>query len=220
MSMFRDQGFELLEGFVDQDELAPLFEELEDLTIDKGGIRNAEKRYASVNDLVYSPKLMQKATDYLGGQVSVARVILFDKNPDANWLVTWHQDKTVAVSRQHDSPGWNAWSIKDETHHAHPPEEVMNDTVTFRVHLDQATEANGCLKVIPGSHQDGFLDQAVVSQIAQYSEPVFCEANAGDVLVMSPLLLHASSKAVEPRPRRILHIEYSSYPLPSGVCWA
>jgi hypothetical protein len=39
---------------------------------------------------------------------------------------------------------------------------------------------------------------------------VDCVTAAGGVVAMRPLTLHASSKAVEDRPRRVLHFEYAS----------
>jgi len=39
------------------------------------------------------------------------------------------------------------------------------------------------------------------------------------VILMRPLLLHASSAATEPRRRRVVHLEYAAGPLPGGVEW-
>ena len=40
------------------------------------------------------------------------RVLYFDKNPDANWAVPWHQDRTIAVAQRIDVPGYDMWSVK------------------------------------------------------------------------------------------------------------
>jgi hypothetical protein len=40
-------------------------------------------------------------------------------------------------------------------------------------------------------------------------EPVTCVAPRGGVVVMRPLLIHASSKVLSDEPRRVLHIEYA-----------
>jgi hypothetical protein len=39
--------------------------------------------------------------------------------------------------------------------------------------------------------------------------PVECLAASGGVVAMRPLIVHASSKANDDRPRRVLHIEYA-----------
>lgn len=36
---------------------------------------------------------------------------------------------------------------------------------------------------------------------------------------MRPLLLHASSPALAPAHRRVLHLEYAAAPLPPGLEW-
>ncbi|MBT7442601.1 MAG: hypothetical protein HN790_01375 [Methylococcales bacterium] len=56
-------------------------------------------------------------------------------------------------------------------------------------------------------------------QIVDNSEIIDCNANPGDVLLMSPLLFHSSRKATEPSHRRIIHIEYSAMSLPVPMEW-
>jgi hypothetical protein len=41
----------------------------------------------------------------------------------------------------------------------------------------------------------------------------------GGVLLMRPLLLHASSASQVPRHRRVLHIEWAAQELPGGLQW-
>ena len=48
---------------------------------------------------------------------------------------------------------------------------------------------------------------------------VTCEVAAGGLLVMRPLLMHASSAATVPGQRRVIHIEFANTDLPSGVEW-
>jgi hypothetical protein len=46
-----------------------------------------------------------------------------------------------------------------------------------------------------------------------------CSANAGDVLVMRPLLLHRSSASSLPTRRRVLHFDYAIGDLADGLKW-
>ncbi len=103
--------------------------------------------------------------------------------------------------------------------HVQPPLEVLDEMVTIRVHLDPATVANGCLKVIPGSHRIGLIDAGRVHEHVREDAAVYCESRLGGAVVMRPHILHASEKSVASDPRRILHFEYSSYTLPDGVAW-
>lgn len=217
-----EDGYEVLAEFLTKEQLYCVNEELQsvNLPITTGGIRNAEKKLSSIGKLSKSKYLVETAEKYLPSTPSLVRAILFNKTTDYNWLVAWHQDRTVAVSKKFADPKWGPWSIKDETYHVQPPIEVLNEMVTLRIHLDSTNQENGCLRVLPKSHDLGLLDQAAIHNYVDTHSLVLCEAKAGSALVMRPHLLHASSKATQPSQRRVLHLEYSSYRLPSGVAWA
>jgi hypothetical protein len=46
-----------------------------------------------------------------------------------------------------------------------------------------------------------------------------CEATAGDALLLRPLILHASRKAISAKPRRVIHLEFSAVSLPDPLRW-
>ena len=215
-------GFELHTNFLAEQAVRSINAEIEALAsaVAKHGIRNAEKKLSSVGKLVTSPLFVEKASCYVSGTPIVARVILFDKTPDKNWLVTWHQDKTISVNNKQAIDGWGPWTIKDGVHHVQPNNAVLDNMITLRVHLDDANERNGCLKVIPNTHRLGILKQIEIDEIVQGTTAHICEAECGDLLVMKPLLLHSSSKGCSPKRRRILHVEYSGSTLPHGLEWA
>ncbi len=219
MNEFLTAGFEILQRVLSDAELTQLKAELDQVVPDKakGGIRNADKKYSAVARLASSRKILDLAKNYIGDGPSLVRSILFDKNEINNWLVTWHQDKTIAVSDKVEIKDWGPWSIKDGIFHVQPPIEVLDKMVTFRIHIDTATEDNGCLRVLPGSHRYGVLGADALRSVATETSPFACEAVAGDVLVMKPHIVHSSSKAVSPSRRRVIHLEYSSYVLPAGL---
>jgi hypothetical protein len=177
--------------------------DLESEKLRKYGVRNLEKRFDSISALARSANLLSIAGSLLNARVSLVRALFFDKTPDKNWFVTWHQDKTVALNRQAAIEGWGPWSIKDGVHHVQPPLPVLNKMVTFRLHIDAADEDNGCLWVV------------VKARVA-----IPCVVEAGDAVIMRPHLLHSSRKAKRPNHRRVIHLEYSSYELPDGIQWA
>jgi ectoine hydroxylase-related dioxygenase (phytanoyl-CoA dioxygenase family) len=149
----------------------------------------------------------------------LVRAIFFDKNPEANWSVPWHQDLAIAVEKQIETPGFTGWSVKDGTLHVHPPEEVLANMITMRLHLDDCDAGNGALKVIASSHLAGKIPSNEISRWAGEKEQTVCEVSKGGVLLMRPLLLHSSSPAESPRHRRVLHIEYATQELPNGLKW-
>jgi hypothetical protein len=63
--------------------------------------------------------------------------------------------------------------------------------------------------VIAGSHAAGVLTDAQVNNYARRHPSTTCPVPRGGVLAMRPLIMHASSKAQDESPRRVLHIEYA-----------
>ena len=220
--MLRPKGYVFIHDFLSDEELNVLREDISQtpLPISKGGIRHADKKFSTIKAFIHSNKVQSIARTYLGTNPHLVRAILFNKTESNNWSVAWHQDKTIAVSQRFAHPDWGPWSIKEGVHHVHPPIDVLNQMITFRIHLDDTNEANGCLKIIPSSQQKGILKQSTIKQLVQNEKPYVCEGKAGSVLIMRPHLLHSSNKASHPSQRRILHLEFSSYELPPGTSWA
>ncbi|HTG55511.1 MAG TPA: hypothetical protein VL943_04555, partial [Niabella sp.] len=55
---------------------------------------------------------------------------------------------------------------------------------------------------------------------AQNSIPYICDVDACGIQIMTPLLLHASSKATSQKHRRVIHLEFNTMELPGGLTWA
>lgn len=219
---FSQQGFELVQNFLSKEQLASFESEFQDLALEKscGGIRSAEKWFSSVREFVGSDYAISQAKNYLNGSPQFVRAIVFNKTPENNWLVALHQDKTVALANKISDPSWGPWSTKSGVLHVQPPLEVLEAMVTFRIHIDETSEENGCLSVVPRSHKLGIISTAEIASISEQSNQVLCPAPAGSALVMRPHVLHSSSKASAPSKRRVLHVEYCSYKLPSETSWA
>jgi ectoine hydroxylase-related dioxygenase (phytanoyl-CoA dioxygenase family) len=145
--------------------------------------------------------------------------LLFDKTPDANWKVAWHQDLTIAVRERIDVPGYGPWSVKGGVVHVQPPTAVLEQMLAVRVHVDACGPENGPLRVLPGSHREGRLSQSEVDLRVKEGEPVRCAIARGGVLAFRPLLLHSSSQAAEPARRRVVHFEFAAAELSGGLAW-
>ena len=63
------------------------------------------------------------------------------------------------------------------------------------------------------------MSSSKILTIVSNSQAIECTANSGDVLLMNPLLFHASRKATQPTHRRIIHLEYSAMALPPPMEW-
>lgn len=147
------------------------------------------------------------------------RAIYFNKSPDANWLVPWHQDLTIAVCSRADVPGFGPWSVKDGIPHVQPPVEMLKRMLTVRLHLDDCDATNGALRVLRGSHHSGLLSAERIQELRAKQSEIVCRLSAGDALLMRPLLLHASGRLQSNRQRRVLHIEYAGFSLPERLEW-
>lgn len=65
----------------------------------------------------------------------------------------------------------------------------------------------------------GSLTKIEIDSLVKSEVSVECEANAGDMLIMRPLILHASSKAKFPKHRRVIHLEFNGYDLSNDIYW-
>jgi ectoine hydroxylase-related dioxygenase (phytanoyl-CoA dioxygenase family) len=182
-------------------------------------IRNLFDASPSIRRLVDNSTLPEFVKAILGQDAFVTRAILFDKSAGANWSVPWHQDTTIAVRDRVEAPGFGPWSLKEGIDHVQPPAGVLEGMITARIHLDPCDEHNGALKVIAGSHRKGILDNQRLLDIRSWHEEVICPVRAGGALFMRPLLLHASSRAVNMTRRRVIHLEFARNPLTHGLEW-
>lgn len=173
----------------------------------------------AVAALARSSRLFDILRPHFPSEPFPVRAIYFDKSSEANWLVPWHQDLTLAVRSRVEVPGFGPWSTKDGIPHVQPPVALLEQMLSVRLHLDEADASNGALRVLPGSHRLGRLSAEQITELRIRQAEELCTACAGDALLMRPLLLHASSRSVSPRHRRILHIEYAAFELPPGLNW-
>lgn len=182
------------------------------------GIRNVLNVLPVARELSNSPLIRSFVSPMLGVNAQVVRGIYFDKPEEANWKVPWHQDLTIAVRQRRNVPGYGPWSIKGGIPHVQPPVSILENILTVRLHLDDTGESNGALRVKPGSHKYGRLSPRDVELWKPRRDGVVRVAKGG-VMLMRPLLLHASSAAQNPQHRRVLHFEFSSSDLPDGLEW-
>jgi hypothetical protein len=173
----------------------------------------------SVAALARSERLLDLVRPHLSSEPFPVRAIYFDKSSEGNWLVPWHQDLTLALQSRVDVSGFGPWSVKEGIPHVQPPVELLEQMLIVRIHLDNADESNGALRVLPGSHRLGRLSAENIQKLRAQEPEHLCTARAGDALLMRPLLLHASSRSTSAKHRRVLHIEYAAFPLPAELHW-
>lgn len=173
----------------------------------------------AVRELAQSDTLRQWIVPILGAKAMAVRGILFDKTPQANWNVVWHQDKTIAVRQRVEAEGFGAWTEKAGVTHVQPPAAIMEQMLSLRLHLDFCPVENGALRVLPGTHTRGILSADAIAALREHVKEVSLPVERGGVLLMRPLLLHSSSPSCLPQHRRVIHLDYACADLPAGLEW-
>jgi ectoine hydroxylase-related dioxygenase (phytanoyl-CoA dioxygenase family) len=212
MNSLRREGFEIVPKFVPEKTIYQLGVSLNEVSArrSRAGIRNA-LRVPAVHSLANDEKLVTLARHALGDGAIPFRATLFDKSPDSNWLVVWHQDTALPLRERKDVHGWGPWSVKEGVICAHAPALALEQVLAIRVHLDNSNNENGPLRVLPRSHTMGVLTDDAIHDLSVNTPAVDCYVPSGGIVLMRPLTVHASSKAkAKEARRRVLHIEYAA----------
>lgn len=144
------------------------------------------------HDVLWNPAFVMAAFQLLGGRaVRFWHDQLFCKPARHGGVVAWHQD-------------YSYWTRTIPMQH-----------LTTWVGLDDASEENGCLQYIPGSHRWGLLDKPALTgemegmkaylnseQADALQNPLPIEMAKGHATFHHPLLVHGSFENLSERPRR------------------
>lgn len=187
-------------------------------TADLFAIRRFFGEVPEVLPLVMNDRLKAVVCKLFGSDYFVVKSIYFDKPGNSNWFVAYHQDLTIAVKEKQPTDGYTKWTVKQGQYAVQPPLEVLENIYTVRIHLDDTDADNGALKVIAALHNKGIYRPENIDWENECEH--ICEVPAGGVMIMKPLLLHASNRTINNNNRRVIHIEFSSLTLPDELQWA
>ncbi|WP_118952476.1 phytanoyl-CoA dioxygenase family protein [Taibaiella helva] len=222
-----DKGYLVLDNILNAEACGAITEVIDRATAagtafrrsrDLFAIRHVFTELPGLTSLVLTPALKKIVHDYAGPDYFISKTIYFDKPATSNWFVAYHQDLTIAVDQRTEAPGYDPWTRKDEQFAVQPPVALLERNLTLRIHLDDTDETNGTLRVVPGSHRKGIYRPETIDWSREREE--ICAVPAGGVMLMRPLLLHASSRSTAEKRRRVLHLECSNAVLPEGMDWA
>ena len=158
-------------------------------------VKLPHKRDPYVWDLIRNSKMTEVLTDLLGPHTNLLTSKLNTKAPGGGRAVEWHQD----------------WAFYPHTN---------DDMLAFGVFLEDVTEENGPLEVLPGSHKgeihglwhNGIFTGAVTQDVADESQSkaVVCTGKAGSVCLMHTRLLHGSTPNLSRQSRTLFICVYSA----------
>jgi ectoine hydroxylase-related dioxygenase (phytanoyl-CoA dioxygenase family) len=210
LDIVRDEGCGLIPDVFAPSEIQSLLSRLDEegLPRTRAGVRHA-MRSPTVAKIANDPRMLDIARKILGIEAIPFRATLFEKLPDSNWLVAWHQDTALPLRTRVEAMGWGPWSIKDGVNYSHAPAKALERVVALRLHLDHSNLDNGPLRILPGTHTEGVLTDDEILSFATRRASVDCLMPKGGVIAMRPLVIHASSKSQNDKPRRVLHIEFA-----------
>ncbi|MDH3535857.1 MAG: phytanoyl-CoA dioxygenase family protein, partial [Gammaproteobacteria bacterium] len=133
--------------------------------------------------------------DLIGPNVKYHHSKVNSKLPGSATVVKWHQDFPF-------------------TPHSN------DDLVTALLMVDEITDENGPLQVLPGSHRgeiydlwrDGVFTGAVDDEVSRrcLENAVTCTGSAGSLCLMHTRLLHGSAPNLSARPRTLFIVVYSA----------
>lgn len=224
------EGFKIIENIYDDFEIESIISMIDILTEsnsqkstfrksdDLFAIRQFHKELPNILPKIFNQKLNKFIVDNFGKDYFITKSIYFDKPEKSNWFVSYHQDLTISVNKKAEIKGYQNWTNKQNQFAVQPPIEILERNFTIRIHLDKTTCENGALKVLNKSHKKGIYRTENI-KIENEIETI-CEVEKGGIMIMKPLLFHASNKTTNNERRRVIHVEFSNLELPNEIEWS
>lgn len=156
-------------------------------------IKNPIAQHEIYDQTLRHPGILDRVEQLIGPGVRRQNTKLNMKEPDHGSAVEWHQD----------------WAFYPHTN---------DDVLAVGVCLDDMTEENGCMLMVPGSHtgelyshhENGVFVGAVSAPDFEPGETAKCLVRAGGITIHHARTLHASTPNHSANPRRLLLFEYCS----------
>lgn len=227
LNSFNQNGFGIIENIYSENEVTSILQEIESSKQSSKNFRKDKELFAvrsvlheipKLKKLIFNKKLTEIIEKIGDKTYFVVKSIYFDKPATSNWVVPYHQDLTINLSEKIITDSFSNWTSKHNQVSAQPPISILENIFTIRIHLDDTTQENGAVKIIPRSHLKGII-QLTNNEIDK-NEEFICEVSKGSIMLMKPLTLHASTRTTNNKRRRVIHIEFSNQKLPNNLQWS
>ncbi|WP_064967435.1 phytanoyl-CoA dioxygenase family protein [Tenacibaculum ovolyticum] len=180
-------------------------------------IRQLVNRIPEVQEVVFENKEFKELYSTVCNEdYFLSKAIFFNKPAKSNWFVSHHQDLSISVKDKMEIEGYTNWTNKNGQLGVIPPKEILENTITFRIHLDNTNNTNGALRVLKNTHKKGIIRIDESFRKEDLGEEELCIVKQGGIMLMNPLLLHASSRSVSEHDRRVIHLEFCNQEIPVG----
>lgn len=196
---YAEDGYVIFRDVLDADLVADANRHVDWLIAHNPGLRADELGHTLARDdpfwyrLISDSRLVDIAAVFIGPNVALFASHYICKEPDVGRAVPWHQDGGY-------------W-----------PLEPM-DVVSLWLAVSESTTANGCLKIVPGSHRTRLMEMVPtdhdsvlaleVPVAVDERKAIAIELAPGDVSVHHPNIVHGSDANTSNEWRRGLTIRY------------
>lgn len=224
---FFEQGFHVLNDVYNKEEITAISDFINGLnttnpifrkTNDLFAIRQFVKEFPEIKKLLFNESLKEIIESIGGKDYFIIKSIYFDKPEKSNWFVSYHQDLTISVDKKIEDENFSNWTTKHNQFAVQPSEEILENIFTIRIHLDDTNEKNGALKVLKKTHLKSI--KRIEEIDFEKETEIFCNVKSGGIMLMKPLLFHASNKTTNEKNRRVIHLEFSNKELPKNLHWS
>lgn len=221
---FKKQGFAIVEDVYSHEEIDTIASTITKSSSDDENVLSSNDLFAirrflsvvpKIKEVLFTDGLKKLLKSVASEDYFLTKAIYFDKPKVSNWFVSYHQDLSISVKNKAEVQGYNRWTKKGKQIGVIPPTEILENIITLRIHLDKTDETNGALKVLPKSHLKGIVRKENLN----YEQEVICNVKRGGVMLMKPLLMHASGKSRSNLNRRVIHLEFSNKELKAPIEW-
>lgn len=136
ITTYRETGLLFPLELLSATEAGELLGELESYEAEVGEVVNGKWRYKShlvfpwIDELMRRPEILDLVEDVLGPDIMVWSTHLYPKEPGDGRFISWHQDSAH-------------WGLDSD------------QILTVWIALTDATEENGCMRMLSGSHRTG-----------------------------------------------------------------
>lgn len=202
VAQYRKDGYVFPVPVLPADEVAALRGRLEAFEASQGGKLDPTQRNKShllfkwLDDLIRDPRILDPVEDLIGPDILCWNTLFWIKEAGSPSFVSWHQDITY-------------WGL------------AGGEVVTAWLALSPASEAAGCMRVLPGTHigdpmrhEDRYDEANMLTRGQEIAEPidegraVLMPLEPGEMSLHSVRLAHASGPNNAPDRRIGVSIHY------------
>jgi hypothetical protein len=219
-------GFSFINNIYSEIEINQILNCLEIAKLDGDSVVNTQDIFSirqlliiipGLEPLLFNSKFKYLVNELFKSNCFLTKGIYFNKPKESNWFVGYHQDLSISVKTKTVLNDYINWTFKKGRYGVQPPNQILSDTITIRIHLDDTNKENGALRVIPKSHLKGVI--RLDSMGLDTKNEFVCEMKKGGVMLMKPLILHASGRTTNGKNRRVIHLELNKHDLQEPLSW-